>query len=52
MPKIITVNTNAFPRFQFMTWHAYFENNEEERGYGPTEEDAITDLVNTYLQAE
>ena len=50
MPKIVTVDTEAFERFAFMRWHAFVDGREDERGYGPSEQDAITDLINTYVQ--
>ena len=54
MPKIVTRYIYPpIPTREF-DWCAFVECDEElsQYGSGRTEEDAITDLVNAYLQAE
>lgn len=53
-PRIVTHhNPPPIPLRQF-DWCAYIEGEEErgQCGYGRTEEDAVTDLINNYLQQE
>lgn len=54
MPKIVTTFVNPpIPTRQF-DWRAHLDGEEEcqRYGYGRTEAEAVTDLVNNYLQAE
>ncbi len=54
MPKIVTRYIYPpIPTREF-DWCAFVEGDEElnQYGYGRTEEAAVTDLVNNFLQAE